>query len=176
MICLYFSIILFSTNNYTKILWESPTHYYIKSPHTSNAPLCLKFFLSSLSNSLTYTKSKMINFVIPPCLSYYLVTLALLLDTALLSSLLYSPALLSLLQSVEYFSSPAMSDILKFPFQFLFPHIYPLSPGYTNTYSWPLSNFFWYTILPNLDWKNLYTNSGDLYIFLRSISYQLPIN
>lgn len=129
---IYFNL----TNNYTKILLEYSTRYYIKSPDIQRSPLSKILFPLSTSSSIhVYTKSKMINFVIPPCLSYYLVTLALLLDTALLSSLLYSPALLSLLQSVEYFSSPAMSDILKFPFQFLFPHIYPLSPGYTNTYS-----------------------------------------
>ena len=68
----------------------------------------------------------------------FLVTLTLPTDIALLSSLLYLPVLLLLLQSVEYFSSPTMSDISKFPSQFPFPHLYPLSPDYTNTYSRPL--------------------------------------
>ena len=105
------------TNNYIKIILEYSTRYYIKSPRHPTLPFVQNSF-SSIDQLLihVYTKSK-INFVIPPCLSCYLVTLTFPSDTALLSSLLYLPALLPLLRSVECFSSPAMFDISKFTFR-----------------------------------------------------------
>ena len=65
-----FFIYFNSTNNYTKILLEYSTRYYIKSPDIQRSPLSKILFPLSTSSSIhVYTKSKMINFVIPPCLS-----------------------------------------------------------------------------------------------------------